>query len=167
MAKAQTGRRKAEATAHIAAWTAAGVPAELAEAVAGLPAQANGFAIWTLARETKLDATDAVAIHFATAEITGLAEVLAQVADANPQTRWEAAALASLGPGIGHTLFRLAGRVAQSLAGKTPTHDRVRAVLVDELKLGALWDLAHQIQSEGVQIPALVVLTERLRARLR
>ncbi len=167
MAKAQTGRRKAEATARIAAWTAAGLPAELAEAVAGLPAQANGFAIWTLARETKLDATDAVAIHFATAEITGLAEVLAQVADANPQTRWEAAALASLGPGIGHTLFRLAGRVAQSLGGKKPTHDRVRAVLVDELKLSALWELAYQIQSEGVQIPALVVLTERLRARLR
>ena len=38
---------------------------------------------------------------------------------------------------------------------------------MDELKLGALWDLAYQIQSEGVQIPALVVLTERLRARLR
>ncbi len=167
MAKAQTGRRKAEATARVTAWTQAGLPAELAQTVAGLPAQANGFAIWTLARETKLDAADAVAIHFATAEITGLAEVLAQVADANPQTRWEAAALASLGPGIGHTLFRLAGRVAQSLAGKKPTHDRVRAVLVDELKLGALWDLAYQIQSEGVQIPALVVLTERLRARLR
>ena len=167
MAKAQTGRRKAEAAAHVTAWTQAGLPAELAEAVAALPAQANGFAIWSLARETKLDAVDAVAIHFATAEITGLAEVLAQVADANPQTRWEAAALASLGPGIGHTLFRLAGRVAQSLGGKKPTHDRVRAVLVDELKLGALWDLAYQIQSEGVQIPALVVLTERLRARLR
>ena len=43
----------------------------------------------------------------------------------------------------------------------------MRAVLVDELKLGSLWELAHQIQGEGVQIPALVVLTERLRARLR
>jgi glutamate dehydrogenase len=167
MGKAQTGRRKLEAEANVTQWTHMGLPSTLAETVAGLPAQANGFAIWSLGREMKLEPADAVAIHFATAEITGLAEVLAQVADANPQTRWEAAALASLGPGIGHTLFRLASRVAQSLAGRKPTHERVRAVLVDELKLGALWDLAHQIQAEGVQIPALVVLTERLRARLR
>lgn len=167
IAKGQTGRRKAEAEARIAAWTAAGMPTDLARDVAGTMAQSNAFAIWLLAQENKLDASDAVAIHSATAEITGLAEVLAQVADASAQTRWEAAALASLGPGIGHTLFRLAGRVGQSLAGKKPTHERVRAVLVDELKLGALWELANQIQGEGVQIPALVVLTERLRARLR
>ena len=167
MADAQTGKRKTEAQARLTAWTGAGMPVELAQAVTGLPAQANAFAIWLLSRESKLDPLDAVTIHFATADITGLAEVLAQVADANPQTRWEAAALASLGPGIEHTLFRLAGRVAHSLKGKKPTPERVKAILVNELKLGALWDLAHQIQAEGVQIPALVVLTERLRARLR
>ena len=167
IAAAQTGRRKALADARLASWTAAGMPTDLARDVAGVAAQSNAFPIWLLAKENKLEPLDAVAIHSATAEITWLAEVLTQVADASPQTRWEAAAFASLGPGIGHTLFRLAGRVSQSLKGKKPTPDRVRAVLVDELKLGSLWELAHQIQGEGVQIPALVVLTERLRARLR
>jgi NAD-specific glutamate dehydrogenase len=125
--------------------------------------------VWQLAREANLEQTQAVAIYFACAQVTGLYEVLAQIGDATPQNRWEAMALHSLGQGMAYTLYRLAVRVAQTLGGKrAPTVDSVRAVLVDELKLGPLWDLANQIQAEAVvQIPALVVLTERLRARLR
>jgi len=166
IAAAQTGSRHTEAMARAAAWTTAGMPAQLAKDIAGLEGQAHLFAIWQLARETGANAQQAVAVYFATADITGLAELLAQIDDATPQTRWEAAALASLGQGLGYTLFRLAVRVAQSLPGGA-TREKVRGVLVDELKLGALWDLANQIQAEGVQIPALVVLTEKLRARLR
>ena len=115
-----------------------------------------------------MPAASAVAVYFATAEVTGLAELLAQVSEASASTRWEAAALSSLGQGLGYTLFRLAARVAQLLGtAKKPTVDAVRHVLVEELKLGALWELANQIQAEGVQIPALVVLTEKLRTRLR
>ena len=168
MVAAQTGRRRHESAQCAARWTQAGMPAELAATIAGMSAQSHVLAAWQLARETHLGGPQAVAVYFATAEVTGLAEVLAQVADASPQTRWEAAALASLAQGLGYTLFRLAVRVAQSLgASHAYTTEAVRTVLVDELKLGALWDLANQIQAEGVQIPALVVLTEKLRARLR
>ena len=167
VSQAQSGKRKAEAQAKAAAWTAAGIPAPLATEIASIGARANLYAIWQLGQEAATSAPDALAVFFGTAEVTGLAELLTQIEAATPQTRWEATALQSLGQGLGYTLFRLAVRVARTLAGSQPGLEAVRAVLVDELKLGALWELANQIQAEGVQIPALVVLTERLRARLR
>ena len=165
--EAQPAKRKTEAHAKAAAWTAAGVPEALAQEIAAIGARSNLYAIWQLGQEAATNADDAVAVYFGTAEVTGLAELLTQIAATTPQTRWESAALASLGQGLGYTLFRLAVRVARTLAGSQPGVEAVRGVLVDELKLGALWELANQIQAEGVQIPALVVLTERLRARLR
>ena len=90
-----------------------------------------------------------------------------QIAGAPVATRWEVAAMQSLGQDLGYTLYRLSVRVAQALKGKPTSEAAVRTVLVDELKLGSLWELVQQILADGVQIPALVVLTERLRARLR
>ncbi len=168
LAAAQTSKRQAEAVARAGKWTQAGMPADLAQEIASIGARAQVFAVWQLTQETEMPAASAVAVYFATAEVTGLAELLAQVSEASASTRWEAAALSSLGQGLGYTLFRLAARVAQLLGtAKKPTVDAVRHVLVEELKLGALWELANQIQAEGVQIPALVVLTEKLRTRLR
>jgi glutamate dehydrogenase len=168
LAEAQTSKRKAESIARAATWVQAGMPEDLAKEIATIGAQAHLFTVWQLTQEAATPTQTAVTLYFATAEVTGLAELLAQVGDAAATTRWEAAALSSLGQGLGYTLFRLAARVAQSIGtDRPPTLDAVRAVLVDELKLGPLWELANQIQAEGVQIPALVVLTEKLRTRLR
>jgi glutamate dehydrogenase len=169
MAGAYHGRQRTEVAQACARWEQSGMPHDLGRAIASAAAMGHVFAVWQLAREANLEQTQAVAIYFACAQVTGLYEVLAQIGDATPQNRWEAMALHSLGQGMAYTLYRLAVRVAQTLGGKrAPTVDSVRAVLVDELKLGPLWDLANQIQAEAVvQIPALVVLTERLRARLR
>ncbi|MSP91422.1 MAG: hypothetical protein EXR79_06410 [Myxococcales bacterium] len=169
MAAAHAGRRKAEVERCTAAWGAAGMPADLAQAIGDVAAMGHVFAVWQLGRETGLAAPAATGVYFATAQVTGLYEVLAQIQDATPQNRWEAMALSSLGQGMAYTLYRLAVRVAQQMRqAQQPTLEHVRAVLEGELKLGALWELANQIQAEAVvQIPALVVLTERLRARLR
>lgn len=159
--------RKNAAAHQALTWQSAGMPPLAAAEIAHLHAMSHLYAVWTLAQETGTTAADAVCVYFSTAEVTGFDELLYQIADATAQTRWEVAALASLGQGLGYTLSRLAVRVAQVLGSKAVTPLAVRGVLVDDLRLGPLWDLAHQIQAEGVQIPALVVLTERLRVHLR
>ncbi len=163
----QAQARKNAAAHQALTWQSAGMPAMAAAEIAHLHAMSHLYAVWTLAQETGTSAADAVCVYFGTAEVTGFDELLYQIADATAQTRWEVAALASLGQGLGYTLSRLAVRVAQTLGNKAISPLAVRGVLVDDLRLGPLWDLAHQIQAEGVQIPALVVLTERLRVHLR
>lgn len=161
---ADSGRSEAEAQARL--WVNQGLEPALAYAVASSGQRARLFAIWQVGQDTGLAAEQAAAVYFAVADVTSLAGLLAQIAAMSPQTRWEAMALASLAQGLGDTLTRLAVKVARHpavLGGR----GAVRKVLVEELKLGSLWDLASQIASEGVQIPALVVLSERLRARLR
>ncbi len=167
LVKQQTAARKAAAIALASAWQAQGLPVALANQVVAVQAQAHVFAAWWLAQEAGVPAESAVAVYLGTAEVTGLDELLFQVAEAPAQNRWEVAALSSLGQGLGYTLYQLAVKVAQSLAGGKVGPNAVRTVLEGEMKLGPMWELAHQIQAEGVQIPALVVLTEKLRARLR
>ncbi len=160
----QRGRQDQIAKAKL--WIGHGMPEKLAHDVATVALRPRLFSVWQVGQDSGLSAMHAAAVTFATAEVTGLDAILAQVAEANPQTRWDAAALSSLGQGLADTLARLAIRVAgnpKAASGR----DAVRKILVDELKLGSLWDLANQIAAEGVQIPALVVLSERLRARLR
>jgi len=160
----QRGRQ--DQVARAKGWIAQGMPEALAHDVATIGLRARLFAVWQVGQDTGLPALPAAAVTFATAEVTGLDAVLGQIAEAHPQTRWDSAALSCLGQGLADTLVRLAVRVGLHPRA-TSGRDAVRSILVDELKLGSLWDLAHQIGAEGAQIPALVVMSERLRARLR
>ncbi|MSQ83624.1 MAG: hypothetical protein EXR77_12175 [Myxococcales bacterium] len=159
-------RGRSEQVARAKAWIAAGMPEKLAYEISAVGLRPRLFAVWQVGQQTQLAALPAAAVTFATAEVTGLDALLVQIANASPQTRWESAALSSLSQGLADTLARLAMRVGtnpKAVSGR----DAVRKILVDELKLGSLWELAEQIATEGVQIAALVVLSERLRVRLR
>ncbi|MBM4342366.1 MAG: NAD-glutamate dehydrogenase [Deltaproteobacteria bacterium] len=160
----QRGRQ--DQVARAKAWIGQGMPETLAHDLTTVALRPRLFAVWQVGQAAKLAALPAAAVTFATAEVTGLDALLGQISTASPQTRWESAALSSLGGGLADTLARLAVRVAQNPKAQSG-RDAVRKILVDELKLGSLWELAEQIAAEGVQIPALVVLSERLRARLR
>ncbi len=161
------GRLSAERRATTR-WTTAGVPSALAAGLTGLDAMAHIFAIWRLSEESGLDPVQATNTYFATADVTGLAEIVCQIDAQNPLNHWEESAWASLRQDLTYTLFRLTLRVAQLLAdSRTSGTGAVRNALDDRLHLRRVWELSRQIQAEGVQVPGVVVLAERLRARLR
>jgi glutamate dehydrogenase len=150
-------------------WRDAGVPDTLVAQLASVPQRSHLLAIWQIGRDTGANAKTAAHLYFAVAEHTGLLALLVQISKAAPQTRWEAQALASLGQGLAYTLGRLVVRTVETLGPRATkaTAEDARVVVYDTLGLGSLWELASQIAAEGVQIPALVVLSEKVRARLR
>lgn len=152
-----------------ARWKDSDIPTPLAAALATMERRNHLLAIWQVGRDSGLAAPVASALYFHVGEQTGLLPLLAQTERAVPQTRWEAQALFSLGQGLGDTLGRLVVRTAQTLGERAAKADAaaVRAVVYDQLGLAPLWQLAGQIVAQGVQIPALVVLSEQVRSRLR
>jgi NAD-specific glutamate dehydrogenase len=140
---------------------------ELAQDIARARFISDACSIWRLTEEAGLTAKQALVLYLATGDHTGLAQLLYDV-DSSSHNLWVTSARASLRKEISATLIQLAVHAARQIVDRGMiSHSSVGRVLDEQAEWVDLWALAHQIPSERDRLPAMVVLTTRLRERLK
>lgn len=157
--------RRTELRSRAKSWEALGLPAALADELARLAGLGQVVQVWRLARRSGLSCEHAMTIWMVAANRSGLGDLLEgdeQVA----ADRWVAAARASLHQTLSESLLELALDVAAAIAPARPRMATIERVVDRDPELAGIWEMARQIALERDRLPALVVLTTRLRTRL-
>ncbi len=148
-----------------ASWRSGGLPRELARELTALEALSHVFAVAELGVRTTFSTARAASLWAITADHTGLGPLLLAPSEP-PSSRLEAAALASLRQDLNDSMLQLAATLASRLGKGHVGAKAVRKALANGLGMEDVWELARRIPAERDPIPALVVLTTRLRTTL-
>jgi glutamate dehydrogenase len=158
--------RRTALRARAASWSALGLPRELAEEISRLGSLGQIVQVYRLATRTGLGAKDATAVWMVSAHRSGLGDLLEADEDM-PADRWVAAARACVFQDLSESLLGLALDVAATVAPARPRPETIERAVDRDPELAAIWSMARQIQGERDRLPAMVVLSNRLRNRLR
>jgi NAD-specific glutamate dehydrogenase len=157
---------RTEVRAKARAWAALGLPSALADEIARLGSMGQIVQVFRLSRRTGLPAEDAMAVWMVSAHRSGLGALLAGDEEVAAD-RWIAAARASLHQDLTDSLLQLALDVAAAVAPARPRTATIERAVDRDPRLAEIWEMARAIAGERDRLPAMVVLTTRLRTRLQ
>jgi glutamate dehydrogenase len=165
LSKGAIRKQRAALRGRAGKWQKMGLPRELARNLARLSEMVSVFAVAEVAERSGLTVAASASLWFTVAEQTGIGALISD-GTAVPDSRWEAAANASLRMDLTGSMLQLSCAIAGRCDNGKVSTSVVRRALNNDLKLGDACELALQIPAERNPMAALVVLTNRLRARL-
>ncbi len=157
--------RRTELRSRARAWSALGLPSNLAMELTRLQAMTALPQVFRLAEGQSLDHADAWSLWLHAAARSGLGDLIDHDAGIAPD-RWTAAARASLHQDLTESLLELARDVARQVSSRPLRPSAVERAVDRDPALAEIWNFARQIGNERERMAALVVLTTRLRTRL-
>ncbi len=165
MAKSPNRSQRNSLRSHAGRWQKLGLPRQIARDLARLKEMTAVFAVDALSRSAEIPASKATALWFSVAEQTGIGALINGDTGV-PGSRWEAAATASLRQDLTESMLALAKQAAAKCGDDRKATAAVRKMLKNGAGLADICELARHIPAERNPMPALVVLTTRLRTIL-
>jgi glutamate dehydrogenase len=122
-----TGAELDAFTARCEAFTAIGVPTELAARVAACPPAYMVLGIVQTAARSDVDPLEVARVHFAVGELLGLPGLVTRILALPRRDRWQTMARAALRDDLHSVHAQLTGQVLDATEGDAPAADRVLA----------------------------------------